>query len=200
MVLVNNHIVGTAIYPKILDWVSINSSMIKEAPNYLAVVNMNGPSGAAWGFSLRHNDTTVWGNEGSANGCRFCYTQIVQIMPDDTVQEVSLMNPDKKNLSGSWTAKVIATDFGVIIVNGVVATGSYLRNDLGWFDISGKLYEGQDNIVTVAAWNNDGGYSWDFSMRKGETVVWGNTNSGSGQTGEVFFKTVIIDGAGNVIH
>ena len=110
-----------------------------------------------------------------------------------------MVDSSKEKLSGSWTAKAVSADFAVIMVNGIPATGSYSKKDLGWFDISGLLYEGQDNVITVSVWNTNGDYSWDFSIRKGETVVWGANNSGSGQVGEVFFKTVIIDGTGNVV-
>jgi len=172
----------------------------KDTANYVTSVNLNREfTRAAWGFNLRHNDVIVWGNEATADSCLFCYAQTVQILPDDTVSEVNLRNFDKKTLSGSWTAKVKAADFGVIMVNGVAVAGSYNELDLGWSDITSLLYEGQDNIITVAIWNKDGDYSWDVILRRGETAVWGYDDKGSGQVGEVFFTTVIVDGAGNIV-
>ena len=200
IILVNNHIVGVTTLFEALDWVEINSLLQKDTANYVTSVNLNREfTRAAWGFNLRHNDVIVWGNEATADSCLFCYTQTVQILPDDTVSEVNLRNFDKKTLSGSWTAKVKAADFGVIMVNGVAAAGSYNELDLGWFDITSLLYEGQDNIITVAIWNKDGDYAWDAMLRREETAVWGSDDKGSGQPGEVFFTTVIVDGAGNIV-
>ena len=200
IILVNNHIVGATLYRQTLDWVEINSLLQKGVSNYVTAVNLNGfGGGVVWGFSLRRNEVIVWGNEGNADRCLFCYTQTVEILPDDKVAEVNLREFDKKNLSGSWTAKVKAADFGVIMVNGVAVAGSHKGLDLGWSDITGLLYEGQGNIITAAIWNKDGDYSWDLALRRGETVVWGSNDQGSGQVGEVFFTTVIVDGAGNII-
>jgi len=195
--LVNNHIVGatTSKY----DWTGINGLMQQGIPNYLTVASLNRNYSANWGFSIRQNDVVVWGNEGKANNCKICYAQSVEILPNNAVSEVNLRDFEIQNLSGSWSAKVAAADYGVLMVNGVFAAGGYWGNDLGWTDISGLLYSNQDNIVTAAVWNDNGNFSWDFAIREGETVVWGASNSGSGQVGEVFFKTVIIDGSGNVV-
>jgi hypothetical protein len=105
------------------------------------------------------------------------------------------------NLPGDWSAKATANDFGVMLVNGVPVSGSYGGNIVGgWVDVSRLLYAGQDNIVSVSVWNASGNYMWDFALRKGETIIWGTDNSGQGQTGEVFFTSVIIDGSGNIVR
>ena len=202
LMLLNNHIVGLSTYGKAKDtgWIDITKSLLNDTPNYVTFVNLNGPSGSIWGFSLRQNQTVVWGNEGTARLCHICYVQTVQIQPDNTISEINLRDFEKTKLSGDWSVRAIANNSGIIVVNGVPTSGSLNGNDWGWVDISGLLYTGQENYITSAIWNTDGGYSWDFSLRKGETIIWGSNNSGSGQIGEVFFTTVIVDGDGNLIR
>jgi hypothetical protein len=185
-------------------WVNISDLLQGGRPNYVTFVNLNGRSGGNWGFSLKHNDTIVWGNEGDTNESYILgYTQVVQIFADDTIKEINLMAFDKKELSGAWSAKIVAEDFGIMFVNGVPVTAAYGFDDkdangLDWVNISGLLHAGEDNVISMMIWNNSGSYSWDASLRKGETIVWGSQNSGSGQTGEVFSTSVIVDGEGNV--
>lgn len=199
LVIVNGHIAAGTLYPGTTDWVVINGLFLSDAPNYVSFVSLNGQGNGAWGFSLRRNDTVLWGNEGQAGRCTLCYVQTVEIMPDGTVDEVNLRDFSKENLSGTWTARTIADDSGIILINGVPTSGSYSGKNLDWLEISGLLYRAQDNVVTAVVWNANGDYSWDFAVRQGERVIWGTQNSGSGQIGEVFFTEVVIDGEGNVI-
>jgi hypothetical protein len=196
--VVNNHVVGGTFWRESLDWTGIDSRLQEGATNYVAAVNLSGNGGAVWGFSLRHKGATVWGNEGDTANCGLCYDQTVQISPDNTVTEVNLRDASKPNLGGSWSVKILANDWGVIMVNGVAVAGSYSGKDLGWADISSLLYQGQDNVITASIWNEDGDFSWDVALRNGETVVRGFNDNGSGQSGEVFFTTIIVDGNGNV--
>jgi hypothetical protein len=66
IILVNGHIVGGAYYRGTIEWININGWLRSDGKNYVAFVNLNGPQTGVWGFSLRQNDTIIWGNEGSA--------------------------------------------------------------------------------------------------------------------------------------
>ncbi len=116
------------------------------------------------------------------------------------VKEVNLKNTSKQKLAGSWTARAVAEDAGLLLVNGVPVTGSLAMWDFNWVDISGMLYANENNVISAVVWNISDTYAWDFSVRKGQTIVWGAQDKGSGQTGEVLFISVTIDGVGNVIR
>jgi len=206
ILLLNNHIIAATMNTETLDWMSISSMLRPGVPNYLAAINLNGSysDGTRWGpviwdFALKHDEVILWRNEGNLDGCLFCYAQTVQISPDNQVEEVDLRQYGKQNLGGTWSAKVIADGVGMIMVNGVPVAGSFWKQDQGWADISGLLYEGQDNLITVAVWNEQGEYYWDVILRQDESIVWESKNSGRGQIGEIFFTTVTIDGTGNIV-
>jgi hypothetical protein len=116
------------------------------------------------------------------------------------VQEVNLKNLEKQKLGGTWSARAVAEDVGLLLVNGVPAACSYDSIDFDWADIGGLLYANENNVVSALVWNFSDTYSWNFSVRKNENIVWGAEDQGSGQTGEVFFTTMTIDGSGNVVR
>ena len=204
LILVNGQLVGVSYYasgkgPGEIDWIDI-SDLWEEGPNYVTFVCINGKGGGSWGFSLRHNDTIVWGNEGaSEKNYTLNYVQTVQVFSDNTVEEVNLRDFEKEVLGGTWSARVMADDVGLLMVNNVPAAAG-IGESFDWFDIGGLLYAGQDNSITAMVWNAVDDYSWSFAIRKDESIVWGSENSGSGQTGEVFFTTLTIDGEGNIIR
>jgi hypothetical protein len=206
LIMVNQHIVGATIIDNRdkLDWVTITNLFESGQPNYVTFVNIDKGRPGKWSFALKHNDVVVWGNEGETDQENTLgYLQTVQIFADNSVQPVNLRDFNKEILSGaSWSARVKAQDAGVMFINGVPVTGGFSgeEGDLGWVDVSGLFYANQDNLVSVAVWNDSGDYSWDVALRKGETIVWGTENKGSGQAGEVFFTTVIVDGDGNVVR
>ncbi len=203
IILVNEHIVGGNFYRQVVDWIPVNSYFRSDGPNYVSFVALNGPSGATWGFSLRNNENIVWGNENSTSGRGMVFFQTVEILPPplSEVQEVNLQDFSKTSLEGEWTARISANDLGVLMINGIPVAGDYRNNNVGeWVNISHLMYEGQDNIISVSIWNNEGDYSWDIALRKNETVIWGNENHGSGQTGEVYFTSVIINEAGQLVR
>lgn len=199
IIVVNGHIVGASYYGANVDWVSINSWLNESSPNIINFINLNGGAKATWGFSLERDDTIVWGNESGNDVGGIAFLKTVQINGDGTVKEVNLQDFDKEFLQGDWSARAIANDFGVILVNGVPVSGSYGNNSPGgWVDIGSLLYADQNNVISVAVWNLEGDYSWDFGIRNGETIIWGNNNKGNGQTGDVFYKSVVLDKFGNV--
>jgi|GEM_PF-1873156 len=199
IILVNEHIAGVAFCCEgDTGWIDISAQLNNEV-NYLTFVNVNSATGAKWGFSLSHNDTVVWGNEGeSGQPNTLAYVQTLQVAGDDSATAVDLKDPNKTSLAGTWTAQVKADDVGLLLVNGVPVTGGF-GEGFGWVDISGLLYAGQNNIIRGMVWNSREGYSWAMTVRNGETIVWSSESSGSGQTGEVLYTTVIIDGDGNLM-
>ncbi len=80
LILVNGHIVGVSSYRKESNWININSFFKSSGPNYVTFINLNGPSGGSWGFSVRQNGVIVWGNEGSTEKSNTLgYIQTLQI-------------------------------------------------------------------------------------------------------------------------
>jgi hypothetical protein len=206
IILLNNHILNATMNKEVLDWVDISTLLQQGAPNYLTAINLNSlnsdgaPLGSAvWDFSLQHNDIVLWRKEGTSEGCLMCYVQTVKISPDDKVEEVDLRPTGKENLPGVWSAKIKAGDVGAITVNGVAVAASFNGQDEGWSDISPFLVKGQDNMITISVWNEDRDYDWYASIQHNESTVWELSKYGSGQTGEVFFTAIIVDGAGNVV-
>ncbi len=204
VVLVNGHIVAASTYAdpaRETGWIGINDLLEAETSNHIGFVNLNGQGAGTWGFAIRQSDSIVWSREGDVSQANTLgYVQTVQILPDARVQEVNLIDPQKEFLSGSWAARVISNDIGLLLVNGVPAAGSYDGKDFGWFNISSLLYANEDNRLTALVWNFADDFSWEFSIRSDETTVWESKNDGIGLTGEVYFTSVIIDGEGNLIR
>jgi hypothetical protein len=203
ILVVNGHIVGASTYGEASNDtgpIGINSYLQAITPNYVTFVNINGPQRGKWGFVLRHDGVTIWGNEGQTEQRNTIgYYQTVQVFSDNSVSEVTLSDPNAPRLEGSWAARVVAANVGIILINGIPATAGYEGTNFNWIDVSDLLYAGVDNEVIVAVWNFDGGYSWDLAIRKDETIVWGSNNQGADKVGEVLFTSFIIDSSGNVI-
>jgi hypothetical protein len=86
-----------------------------------------------------------------------------------------------------------------MMINGFPVAGSIANVDFNWTDISSMLYADQDNEVLVLVWNFEGDYSWHFTLREDDTILWGSEDDGRAQLGEVFNKIIIVDGEGNVL-
>jgi hypothetical protein len=203
ILVVNGHIVGASTYggpSEDTGWININPYFQGSKPNYVTFVNVNGPREGIWAFELQHDGTTVWRNDGTTNQAnKIGYFQTVEILPDNSIREVSLIDPESDHLEGQWAARVIVKDVGLILINGIPVAAGYEGMNLGWFNASEVLLSGAENEVTAIAWNIDGEYVWDLAILKGEDIVWGSFNRGTEQVGEVFQTTFIIDANGEVI-
>jgi len=203
ILVVNGHIVGASTYggpSEDTGWININPYFQGSKPNHVTFVNVNGPREGIWAFELQHDGTTVWRNDGTTNQAnKIGYFQTVEILSDNSIREVSLIDPESDHLEGQWAARVIVKDVGLILINGVPVAAGYEGMNLGWLNASEVLLSGADNEVTAIAWNIDGEYVWDLAILNGEDIVWGSFNRGTEQVGEVFQTTFIIDANGDVI-
>ncbi len=119
--------------------------------------------------------------------------------------------PASQAQTSSWQVRISAEAAGIVTVNGIPAAGSYSGSgadptsptpglvDSGWIDIRDLLSAQKNNVISVAIWNRYDHYAWDVQLRHGEEILWHNEQSGNGQSGEVFFKTFIIDGDGKIV-
>jgi hypothetical protein len=203
VLVVNGHMVGASnVQDPLKDTglIDINPYLLAGDSNYVTFVNVNGPRGGVWGFTLHHDGAVVWGNEGrTEQSDSIGYYKTIQIFSDNTVVELPPSDPQGEHLQGQWSARVSAADLGLIFINGVPAAAGYQGVNMGWFDTSDYLFSGIENEVTAMVWNFDGEYSWDMAIQVGEMIVWGSSNQGTDQAGEVFHTSFIIDSNGNVI-
>ena len=203
ILVVNGHIVGVTTFEgdaKDSGWININPFLKGGDENYVNFVNVNGPRRGIWGFALQHDGTTVWGNEGTTEQPNTIgYYRTVQIFSDTNIRELSPNELQGEHLEGQWSARVVAKDVGLILINGIPVAAGYDGFNFGWFDATNALFTGMDNEVTAIVWNAIGECSWDLAIRVNETIVWGSDNQGTEQFGEVFQTTFIIDANGNVI-
>lgn len=200
-IFVNGQMVGVSGYKHDLDWININDYLLPGQDSVVAFASFNGESGGSWGFSLRRDDVSVWGVEQtSRNQWTLSYAQQVIIHPDGKVETLSPDTLVRKPPPGRWYVRVQnVQDIGGILVNGQPVM-VFWNQEAGWVDITDLLYSDRDNKVMVAAWNFDGSYSWDFALRRDETIVWGKQSTGSGATNRVFQETITINPEGKVVE
>ena len=206
IIIVNGQLVGASTYghQQTTDWININSLLTPGSDNFVTVANWNARyHDGAWGFSIRRDETVIWGAEGDTRQeYSLNYAQTVTIKPDGSVEPILPDTGAYPTLSDAWSVRVRDTaDVGVMLVNGLVVAGAgnWGLADTDWVDISGLLRAAQDNTISMHVWNFEADYAWRLSIRRNETTVWESERSGGGLPGAVFSEEVIITSNGEVI-
>ncbi len=200
-IFVNGEMVGATVYGRDSDWININDRLTPGQDTIVAFASYNGGAGGGWGFGIRRDDVSVWGVEQTTgDDWSLAYAQQVAIHPDGTVEAVPPDVAERKAPPGKWYVRVQnVQDIGSILVNGQ-PVAVFWNQEGGWIDITGLLYSDRDNKVTLATWNFDSAYSWDFAIKRDDTIVWGKQNAGSGATDRVYQEVVTISAEGELIE
>ncbi len=191
--------VGVAKPGRDTDWISINEFFQPGKDTIVAFASFNRIYGSSRSFSIRQDETSVWGFE-SSGGAEWTlnYAQQVAIHPNGKVEQLKPSNLTRKLLPGKFYVRLQSIqDIGGVLVNGQPA-GVYWNEAGGWTDITNMVYADQDNKVTFSAWNFEDVYVWDFAIKHDDTIIWSKTGSGSGALGKVFEESVTINTKGLV--
>ena len=201
VIWVNGQLVGASTYRNDTDWININDYLLPIDKNIVAFASYNGSSGGSWGFGLRRDDVSVWGVEQSTpNSWSLSYAQQVAILADGTIEVLKPDTSARRPPPGKWYVRAQYTqDVGSILVNGQ-PVAAFVNQAADWTEITGLLNSTSDNIITFAAWNFGGPYSWDFAIKQDDTIVWGKQNTGSGAPNQVFNEVVTISSAGQIVQ
>jgi len=199
-VFVNGQMVAVSTRDRDSDWVNINDYMLGGRDNIVAFASYNGWNPASWGFGIRRDDVSVWGVEQTGNSeWALNYAQQVVIHPDGKVEPLPIDTSTRKPPGKIYVRSQKAQDISAILVNGQ-PVDVFWNADHPWVDITSLLYSDRNNTITMAAWNFDGPYAWEFMVRQDETIVWGKQGSGSGRVNRVFQENITITPGGQVIE
>jgi hypothetical protein len=197
-IFVNRRLVGVGWYGTETGWITINDQFVKGEDAVVALASYDAGAPGAWGFTIRRDDTVVWGTEGNTGAPNtLAYGQQVLIKADGSVQ---LLPPEaaQQPPPGKWYIRAQRIqDVGAVLVNGQPVTVR-ANGDADWVDITGLLYQGRDNQITFGAWNVEGPYGWDFALKKDDNIVWAVSNAGGGKTGLILDQSVTITRDGKV--
>lgn len=183
------------------NWVGINKYMKSDQDTVIAFASFNGAGPSSRAFMIRRDDTIIWGFD-SSGGAEWTlnYAQQLVIHPDGSIEPIKVDTSVRKPPPGKWYVRIQnVQDIGGILVNGQPVAVFWNRAG-GWIDITNLLYSNRDNKIVVAAWNFSDAYSWDFAIKRDETIVWQVNNNGSGQVGKVFSAEVLVTGNGEIRH
>jgi plasmid maintenance system antidote protein VapI len=209
VIVVNQRIAGVA---KDAQWISIDGYLRRDGKaNEVALVNINGPGRANWRMFIGYNDTR-WPEGGAETEHEqrkhgSFESQVFRIDLDPKAEEPVKKMPQKDRIDPqnrhdeAWKVRMtIVDDVGLVIVNGVVAAAAYVDYQFRPFDIGKWLYADRPNEVLIMIWNMKGEACGDISIWKGETACWLLSDEfEEDKTGEVYYRHLIIDEAGNVI-
>ena len=187
-------------------WLNINDSLVAGNNEIiLASWNVKG-NWRSWGFGVQHSDIQVWGNEWGSTAMDnrvspgMSFIQRLWITPDSKVKPASSIESASNPPKGKWFIRVEKMDdVGVVSINGMPAVLGSNGSDSGWVDVTTQLSTSCNNIITMSGWNSSGSWSYKFSIKHDETIVWAAEKSGSGSTGLFFNQEVTIKGDGEVV-
>ncbi len=92
-------------------------------------------------------------------------------------------------------------DAAAILVNGEMVAGGIYWDGPGqtdWVDITEHVIPGQDTQITLISLNGIDIGTWEFFIRRGETIIWGQEDENSTEHIMQYAKTIIINADGEV--
>lgn len=185
------------------NWSSVNKYWRQQEDNIVVfasyeygVVCCN----STWGFSLRHDTSTLWNQQGSGYALPqgIAYRHTLRVSQSGEVSDVPQPSPSPV-INDTWYIQ-LRTNGGMsfaLVDNYPVAAS--LDNQSQWIEITSLL--GQfDNHIHFNAWNDGSGtFDWYYAIRKGTQVVWENQAQVlNGARGVAHHTELVIDKDGNV--
>lgn len=211
-IIVNEHVVGIAFWqsqskaPGDTGWIEITELLRDDAPNLISFSSSNKGGWASWGFKIKHNETTVWGNERGGPNDRFFwdgfnYVETLQILPDNSIETVDLHQNDADVIDGKWMVRATADSAtSIILINRSPVAVATAWLDREWIDVTHLLFDNQTNEMTLMVWNDREEYSWGFEIQRDGAIVWGKEDEGTGKIKEILNDTLLIEPSGIIIE
>jgi hypothetical protein len=194
VILVNGWPVGGT-YSGSSEWIDITSYLDTSQDNTVAVWTWSVGGPFSYRFSIRRDETIVWEKESRGEHAPgVVFSETVSISPEGKLKLAESLGP-------SWSVRAYnVNDAATIFVNEEMASGALIGFEEGWVDITNRLVTGQETRVVFASWNGPQGGLWGFSIRQGNTVVWGVEGGGGTPYTMQFVKAVAIQPDGQVVE
>ena len=179
------------------EWAEITGLLCSDRNNTVTFAAWNFEGDYSWDFAIRHDETIVWGKQGSGSGAVNCvFQETVTISPaGELVEALASGNAAEY----TWAVRSYNTDdAGVMFVNGQMIGGSVYRRDSDWIDITKHLVPGLDTVIAFASFNGGGGGSWGFRVQRDDTSVWGVEQTTGGTWTLNYVQRVAIHPDGSV--
>ena len=154
------------------EWAEITGLLCSDRNNTVTFAAWNFEGDYSWDFAIKHDETIVWGKQGSGSGAvNRVFEETVTISPGGEVIE-TLASGDAADYT--WTVRSYNTDdAAAVFVDGWMIGGSVYKRDSDWIDITDHLVPGRDTVIAFASFNGDYGGSWGFRVQRDDVSVWG---------------------------
>ncbi len=176
-ILVNQQIVGVTYRRTNSGWINIDNYLTNDN-NTISLVHLNGSGPGDWEFEIRHNSILKWHDSGQTT---LTYTTTLvrnlNINENGDIYELELPDSIDENRHGKWEVLFEAEDFGLLLVNGFVAAGTY-KSGFGEFssqDIS-KFITNGENKFEMLIWSSSGLYTYDINISRDGSILWKRAN------------------------